>query len=71
MKASGADGSAPLAHHLDIALGSQGEVEVQLEIAHRVGLLSQSDYERLRAETEEIGRMLTGLLNTVQADLEL
>ena len=59
-----------LAHHLDIALGSQGEMEVQLEIAHRVGLLSLSDYERLRAETEEIGRMLNGLLNTIQTDLE-
>ena len=45
------------AHHLDIALGSQGEMEVQLEIAHRVGFLSPSDYERLRADTEEIGRM--------------
>jgi four helix bundle protein len=59
-----------LAHHLDIALGSQGEMEVQLEIADRVGLLSLSDYERLRAETEEIGRMLNGLLNTIQTDLE-
>jgi four helix bundle protein len=59
-----------LAHHLDIALGSQGEMEVQLEIAHRVGLLSLSDYERLRADTEEIGRMLNGLLNTIQTDLE-
>ena len=45
-------------------------MEVQLEIAHRVGLLSLSDYERLRAETEEIGRMLNGLLNTIQTDLE-
>lgn len=36
-----------LAHHLDIALGSQGELEVQLEIAKRVGFLKKADYERL------------------------
>jgi len=59
-----------LAHHLDIALGSQGEVEVQLEIARRVGLLSQADYERLRAQTEKVGRMLNGLLDTVHAEIE-
>ena len=33
-------------NHLDIALGSQGEVEVQLEIAKRIGFLSTI---RLRA----------------------
>lgn len=59
-----------LAHHLDIALGSQGEVEVQLVIARRIGLLSQPDYDRLTAQTEKVGRMLSGLFNTVQADLE-
>lgn len=59
-----------LAHHLDIALGSQGEMEVQLEIASRIGLLSPSDYDRLKAGTEEVGRMLNGLLTTVQTDLE-
>lgn len=58
------------AHHLDIALGSQGEVEVQLEIARRVGLLSEADYARLRVQTEKVGRMLNGLLDTVHAEIE-
>jgi four helix bundle protein len=58
------------AHHLDIALGSQGEIEVQLEIAHRIGFLSRSDYERMTAQTAEVGRMLNGLIDTVEADLE-
>ena len=49
-------------NHLDIALGSQGEVEVQLEIAKRVGFLGLHDYERLQAMVEEIGRMLNGLI---------
>ena len=53
-------------HHLDIALGSQGEVEVQLEIAKRVGFLSISDYHRLDALTGEVGRMLNGLIAAMQ-----
>ena len=52
----------PLLNHLDIALGSQGEVEVQLEIARRVGFLPVSDYRRLAARVEEVGRMLNGLI---------
>ena len=30
-------------HHLDIALGSQGELEVQIEIAQRLGLAQERD----------------------------
>lgn len=56
------------ANHLDIALGSQAEVEVQLEVAHRIGLLSRTDYERLAAQTAEVGRMLNGLLSTVSTE---
>ena len=55
-----------LAHHLDIALGSQGELEVQLEIAKRVGFLKEADYERLQHQTEEVGRMLNGLISSIQ-----
>ena len=57
------------AHHLDIALGSQGELEVQLEIAKRVGFLKEADYERLQQQTEEVGRMLNGL-GSIQDQLE-
>ena len=53
-------------NHLDVALGSQGEVEVQLEIAKRVGLLAPSDYGRIQAIVEEVGRMLNGLIAAVQ-----
>ena len=55
-----------LAHHLDIALGSQGELEVQLEIAKRVGFLKEAEYERLQQQTEEVGRMLNGLICSIQ-----
>jgi four helix bundle protein len=54
------------AHHLDIALGSQGELEVQLEIAQRVGFLRDAEYERLQRQTEEVGRMLNGLISSIQ-----
>jgi len=53
-------------HHLDIALGSQGEVEVQLEIARRVGFLREQDYRDLQARVEEVGRMLNGLMSSIQ-----
>ena len=53
-------------YHLDIALGSQGEIEVQLEIAKRVGFLSEKDYLRLQGQVEEVGRMLNGLITSMQ-----
>jgi four helix bundle protein len=58
------------AHHLDIALGSQGELEVQLEIAKRVGFLRERDYSRLQSQTEEVGRMLNGLISSIRDQLE-
>lgn len=53
-------------HFLDIALGSQGEVEVQLEIALRLGFLAAQDYQHLANRTAEIGRMLNGLIESMQ-----
>ena len=53
-------------NHLDIALGSQAEVDVQIEIAKRVGFLNDSDYRRLAARADEIGRMLNGLIASMQ-----
>jgi four helix bundle protein len=55
-------------HHLDIALGSQGEVEVQLEIAHRLGFLPKAEFTRVLRRVEEIGRMLNGLIESVQPE---
>ena len=53
-------------YHLDIALGSQGEVEVQLEIALRLKFISRDEYARLTTRTEEVGRMLNGLIGSLQ-----
>jgi four helix bundle protein len=54
-------------NHLNIALGSQGEVEVQLEIAKRVGFLDSGEYDRIQVIVEEVGRMLNGLISSMQS----
>ena len=58
-------------HFLDIALGSQAEVEVQLEIAYRLKFLSAADYKRTQAAVEEIGRMLNGLITSIRPDAQV
>jgi four helix bundle protein len=58
------------AYFLDVALGSQGELEVQLEIAHRLRYCSAEDYDRLAERTASVGRMLSGLKSTVRGGNE-
>ena len=53
-------------NHLDIALGSQGEVEVQVEIGYRLGYMKKDDFQRLSNCVEEVGRMLNGLIESLQ-----
>jgi four helix bundle protein len=55
-------------NHLDIALGSQGEVDVQLEIARRLRFLKIADYNRTQVAVEEIGRMLNGLIVSLEPE---
>lgn len=55
-------------NHLDIALGSQAEVEVQLEIAYRLRFLPAIEYKRTQTAVEEIGRMLNGLIMSLQPE---
>ena len=53
-------------NHYDIALGSQGEVEVQIEVAKRLGYCSASDYARVHERVERVGRMLNGLIASIR-----
>jgi four helix bundle protein len=55
-------------YHLDIALGSQGEVEVQMEVGKRLGFCSAADYARVQQRIERVGRMLNGLIRSLQPD---
>jgi four helix bundle protein len=57
-----------LPYHLDIALGSQGELEVQLEIAQRLGFVTQEDIEPAVSRGAEVGRMLNRLIVALQIE---
>ena len=55
-------------NHLDIALGSQAEVDVQSEIALRLKFLSKIQQGRLQSSVDRIGRMLNGLITSLHPD---
>ena len=55
-----------MVNHLDIALGSQGEVDVQLEIAMRLGYMSAAEHARIVERVDRVGRMLNGLITSLQ-----
>ena len=54
--------------HLKIALGSQAELETQIELARRFNMLTQADADELMEQASEVGRMLVGLLNALPKD---
>src|SRR5688572_309920 len=51
---------------LRIALGSLCELETQIELAVRLKLLSEERASRLRPASEEVGRIVNGLLRSKQ-----
>lgn len=55
-------------YHLDVALGSQGELEVQLEIAQQLGFAAAKEFEPVMNRVAEVGRMLNGLIEALQLD---
>jgi four helix bundle protein len=56
----------PFRFHLEVALGSQAEVEVQLELANQLGFVADSDYSRLRERADKVGRMLNRLIDQLR-----
>jgi four helix bundle protein len=64
----GRDGDAELARFCSIARGSASELEYHLLLARDLHLLPDSDYKRLDKETTEIKRMLTGLMQKLNAE---
>ena len=48
-------------HHVRIALGSLAELETHVEVARRLGFLTDADLAALMKETAPLGRMLHGL----------
>jgi four helix bundle protein len=56
-------------HHLSIAAGSVAELETHLMLSQRIGFLSEGELARLLDPTEEVGKMLTGLRQSLKAKM--
>jgi four helix bundle protein len=55
---------------LSRARGSLLEVETRLEIAQRVGLLSDDRFQQLFEQAARVGRVLNGLIRSVQRQIK-
>ena len=51
-----------------IARGSLAEVETQTEISHRLGYITPEAYGNLQQQTEELSKILTGLIKSLRAE---
>lgn len=56
-------------HFLHIAQGSRAELETQLELSCRVGYTSEKQIIALLDLSNEVGRMLTGLIKSLPSTL--
>ena len=56
-------------YHVYIALGSLAEVDTQLELAVRIGLLNSSDLAALRPALDRTGQLPHGLARSLKGDL--
>lgn len=64
----GREGDAELAHFCTTARGSASELEYHLLLAHDLEFIHLKDYEPLAQQTVEIKRMLTALIQKLNAD---
>ena len=53
-------------HHLRIGCGSEGELQTQLELSERLKFASASDVQRALNNASEVGRMLNGLIKSLE-----
>lgn len=53
-----------MVHFLYIAQGSRAELETQLELCELIGYISKGRLEPVLMQTQEIGRMLSGLIKS-------
>jgi len=56
-------------NHLWIAHGSGAELETQLELGARVKVVSEKEAAVLISDTQEIGRMLKGLVTSLERSM--
>jgi four helix bundle protein len=57
-------------NHVDIALGSHGELETCLEASARLSFINESVKTELVEEVAALGRMLNGLYDSLDAKLK-
>jgi four helix bundle protein len=50
---------------LEVALGSQAEVEVQVELARRLEFIDQNSCTRVQQRVVAVGRLLNKLLDSI------
>jgi len=55
-------------NHVSIALGSQAEVETQMELARRLQFVGTPEASRLGKLAAEVGRLLHGLVRALEHD---
>jgi four helix bundle protein len=53
-------------HHLRFSNGSNNELQTQIELARRVEIITVNEASTLMADAEEIGRMLQGLIRSLE-----
>ncbi|MBM3188245.1 MAG: four helix bundle protein [Chloroflexi bacterium] len=53
-------------HHLSVARGSLAELETHLQLAVRLGYLTEEGIERTWGLAQEVGRLLNGLLRALR-----
>lgn len=59
-------GAAEFLHHLSIARGSLHEMETHLLLGQRLGYVAPDSATRLLAQSDEVGRLLAGLLRRLR-----
>jgi four helix bundle protein len=64
----GRNGDAELARFCSIAMGSASELEYHLLLARDLTLIKAPDHEELALRATELKRMLTGLLQKLNAE---
>jgi four helix bundle protein len=52
--------------HLWIANGSNNELQTQMEVGRRVEVVSETEATAIIADAEEVGRMLNGLVKSLE-----
>jgi four helix bundle protein len=62
------NGDRDFARFLQMAIGSAGELEYHLLLAHDLGLLDFSGYQQLEKDAIQVKRMLASLLQKLRAD---